>query len=75
MWEMVPKNYTAPLEEWWKLTAPIKCEACKAGSWSVRETVGNIVFRNALTEIVIGACYYVIEGFGFRKDVCPGIIK
>jgi hypothetical protein len=36
-----PDAYSQPIEELWANTATAKCDVCKFGSWTVRETLGN----------------------------------
>ena len=75
IWDADPDEYANPLEQLWLTTASLKCDACKLGSWTVRETIGRKHVQNLLTDAAIGICGYFIEDFGFKREVCPGIIK
>jgi hypothetical protein len=75
LWNTAPTDLTNPFEAFWLTTASLKCDACKLGSWTIRETIGRKHVQNVITDLAIGLCAYVIEDFGFKREVCPGIIK
>jgi hypothetical protein len=74
-WEKLPEEYTNSYEQYLIDIQAIKCDACKATSWIVSNTLGERYVQLALTDLVIVACGFVIEEFGYKRDVCPGIIK
>jgi hypothetical protein len=75
LWDHVPSELTNPFEFVWPTIASLECDACKLGSWTIRETLGRKHVQNLVTDLVIGICAYVIEDFGFKREVCPGLIR
>lgn len=75
LWDKVPEELTNPFEQLWISKTGIECSACKLGAWTFRETIGRKHVQNLITDAVIVICGYFVEDFGFKRDVCPGIIK